>query len=91
MAAGVITAAGRLNIKLPDQLSVAGFDDNDVAKLVWPPLTTVRQPLNDKARMAVEMLINSFGKEAEAQMVQLPVELIVRESTGPVPAVSDKA
>ena len=45
MAAGVIAVAHGMNLKLPDELSVAGFDDTPIAATLWPPLTTIHQPI----------------------------------------------
>jgi LacI family transcriptional regulator len=86
MALGVLAAAQRLGLAVPDDLSIAGFDDSAAAGLVWPPLTTVRQPMDEMARVAVEMLIAANRHEAEAASEQgmhrvLPHELVVRDST----------
>ena len=57
MALGVLAAAQRLGLTVPGDLSIAGFDDSNAASLVWPSLTTVRQPMDEMARVAVETLI----------------------------------
>ncbi|MDR7273110.1 LacI family transcriptional regulator [Pelomonas saccharophila] len=87
MALGVLAAAQRLGLAVPNELSVAGFDDSPTAALVWPPLTTVRQPVAEMARTAVEMLVSvqrpdmaSASDEADLHKV-LPHELVVRDST----------
>jgi LacI family transcriptional regulator len=80
MAAAVLAASQRFNLKVPQQLSVAGFDDSLVAQVVWPRLTTCRQPIREMAEAAVSMLIQ--GANAEAPMERhLDHELVVREST----------
>ncbi len=56
MAAGALFAAHQLDITVPQQLSIAGFDDTPVSGIVWPPLTTVHQPLQDMSQRAVEIL-----------------------------------
>ncbi len=84
MALGVLAAAQRLGLAVPSELSVAGFDDSPTAALVWPPLTTVRQPVAEMARTAVEMLVTGQRGEApdEADLHKvLPHELVVRDST----------
>ena len=83
MALGVLAAAQRLGLSVPGDLSITGFDDSSAAGLVWPPLTTVRQPMAAMARMAVEMLIGLSGKgDAEPELHRvLPHELVVRDST----------
>jgi LacI family transcriptional regulator len=84
MALGVLAAAHRLGVQVPGDLSVVGFDDSPAASLVWPGLTTVRQPLREMAAAAVDMLIarplQSAAPAAPASRV-LPHELVVRAST----------
>ncbi|HEY0957124.1 MAG TPA: LacI family DNA-binding transcriptional regulator [Roseateles sp.] len=87
MALGVLAAAHRLGLSVPNELSVAGFDDSPTAALVWPPLTTVRQPVAEMARTAVEMLVGASRADAVAPVDDadlhkvLAHELIVRDST----------
>ncbi|MBZ9649111.1 LacI family DNA-binding transcriptional regulator [Sphingobium sp. 3R8] len=82
MAAGVFAAAGQLNIKIPDMLSVVGFDDSWIAKSVWPSLTTLHQPIEEMAYEAVEMLI--AAKQGRSFLApRHNVSFIVRGSTGP--------
>jgi LacI family transcriptional regulator len=57
MAVGVLHAANARGIRVPDQVSIVGFDDTELARFSWPPLTTVRQPLEQMAHTAVEQLI----------------------------------
>jgi LacI family transcriptional regulator len=84
MAAGVIRAADRLNIRIPEQLSVAGFDDIALARLVHPALTTIRQPLAAMADRAAAAIIE--GDASQHGTIVVPAELQIRESTGPAPA-----
>lgn len=87
MAAGVIRVADRLGIAVPGQLSVAGFDDIALARLVYPALTTIRQPLGVMADRAIAEIIAaaSAGTEPRGDII-IPAELQIRESTGPAPA-----
>ena len=78
MAAGVLNIANQHGIRVPDQLSIAGFDDTDLASLVWPPLTTVRQPIRAMAEKAAELLFSGT-----VEQVVLPSDLIERASTAP--------
>ena len=78
MAAGVLAAAHRLSVSIPAQLSVAGFDDTDLAQVVWPPLTTIRQPVQALGYAAADLL---FQLPDKVEQRLLPHELIVREST----------
>jgi LacI family transcriptional regulator len=84
MALGVLTTAQRQGIAVPAELSIVGFDDSPSATLVWPPLTTVRQPVEDMARMAVDLLVvapSSGAAASEPAERVLPYQLVVRDST----------
>ncbi|RZJ11844.1 MAG: LacI family DNA-binding transcriptional regulator [Rubrivivax sp.] len=88
MALGVLAAAHRLGLNVPTELSVTGFDDSPTAALVWPPLTTVRQPVVEMARAAVEMLVSGHKPDPAVAAVEdgdlhkvLMHELVVRDST----------
>ncbi|SDK72804.1 LacI family DNA-binding transcriptional regulator [Nonomuraea jiangxiensis] len=86
MAVGALWAAAERGLRVPGDLSVAGFDDIDVATATSPPLTTVRQPLAEMGRMGVTLLMRLLGRHTlEALHVSLGTELVVRGSTGPVP------
>lgn len=80
IAAGVLAAAHRKGISVPDQLSVAGFDDTDLAQVVWPSLTTIRQPIYDLGYAAADLLLD-FEETVERRL--LAHELVVRGSTAP--------
>jgi LacI family transcriptional regulator len=84
MALGALTAAQRLGIAVPADLAIVGFDDSRAATLVWPELTTVRQPLAEMALAAVDLLLSGearldAGRPAPVRV--LPHEVIVRGST----------
>ncbi|MFZ5694288.1 MAG: LacI family DNA-binding transcriptional regulator [Pseudomonadota bacterium] len=81
MATGVISCALGRRIAIPEKLSVCGFDDSPVASLIWPPLTTINQPLSEMVHAAVQQLIRPRSN----RRVELDLGLIVRQSTGPVP------
>ena len=86
MALGVLAAAQRLGLTVPGDLSIAGFDDSPASSLVWPALTTVRQPIAQMARVAVDMLIAANRSDTEPAVAQtlqhvLAHELVVRDST----------
>ena len=86
MAVGVIRVADRLGIKIPDELSVAGFDDIVLARQVLPTLTTVKQPLAEMAEVAAKLLLAGRSKEDLTTGTKVvPSELKIRESTGPAP------
>ena len=78
MAAGVLYAAHARGIKVPDELSVAGYDDTPLSRQTWPKLTTLRQPIRDMAYAAVEQLVS---REPQARVRTLGYEIVVRDST----------
>jgi DNA-binding LacI/PurR family transcriptional regulator len=81
LAIGALAAASRLGLGVPDDVSIAGFDDIDAAADTDPPLTTVRQPLRERGRRAGELVIELLDGRRPRQ-VRLPTELVVRGSTG---------
>ena len=86
LAAGVIRAADRLGIKVPQQVSVTGCDDITLAQQVYPALTTIRQPLARMAERATLALIDkSRPLSARKGTETVPGELQFRGSTGPAP------
>ena len=81
-AFGLYEAARQRGLRVPQDLSVVGFDDLPVARWVSPPLTTVRQPLAEMGRAAAQMLDGLIdGLPLRTNRVELSTELIVREST----------
>jgi DNA-binding LacI/PurR family transcriptional regulator len=84
-AIGVLEAARALGIDVPEQLSVVGFDDIEVAAYVG--LTTVRQPLVESGRRGAQLLLDMLGRGPVKPLRELlPLELVVRGTTGPAPA-----
>ena len=79
MAAGALAAAHRRGLSLPEDLSVAGFGDDALAGYVWPPLTTIRQPVRKLAWAAADLLL--APEDAPAEQRELGYDLIVRGST----------
>lgn len=86
-AYGVYLAARERGLRIPEDLSVVGFNDVDLCQWVTPNLTTVRQPLEGMAVEATRLLVAlSRGETIANRRVQLASELVVRDSTGPAPA-----
>ncbi|MFL9966689.1 substrate-binding domain-containing protein [Paraburkholderia sediminicola] len=89
MAAGVMHAAYASGLALPGDLSVAGFDDSDIARTIWPTLTTVHQPLLEMASTAVDALINQVKKpvgpkvESRLKNTVFQCNLVCRGSVAP--------
>ena len=85
-AVGAMRAASERGLRVPEDVSITGFDDIDLARATVPMLTTVRQPLQEMGRMAVSFLMRVLERhDHEALHIELATELIVRGSTGPVP------
>ena len=85
MALGVMWAALRSGLSVPGDVSVAGFDDSEPARMAWPQLTTIRQPIAEMSAAAVDLLIEANAKGRGSRPVasrQLDYALIERGSTG---------
>jgi LacI family transcriptional regulator len=82
MAVGALHAARARGLRLPDDLSVVGFDDTPEAEAAYPGLTTVYQPLKELGRMAVSLLVGLMDQhQLEPLHVELATRLVVRSST----------
>ncbi|MGN9844453.1 LacI family DNA-binding transcriptional regulator [Nonomuraea sp. H19] len=83
-AMGVYRAAHELGLRIPDDLSVIGFDDLPTIRWMIPPLTTIRQPLTEMAATAAAMLVKlAQGDPPPQSRVELGTDLVVRSSTAP--------
>ncbi|NUO99922.1 MAG: LacI family DNA-binding transcriptional regulator [Nonomuraea sp.] len=81
-AVGVYQAIGEAGLRVPHDLSVVGFDDLPMAKRLFPPLTTIRQPLTDMAAAATRMLVDlARGDSLPQDRLELATKLIIRDST----------
>lgn len=85
MAAAVVAVAHRLGLDVPSDLTVTGFDDTALATTIWPELTTVRQPISEMARKAVQLLVRRICAIHEEQpleplQITLDFELVRRQS-----------
>lgn len=90
LAAGVLRAAEDAGLRVPEDLSVIGFDDVPLAGRLRPALTTVRQDAAEKGRLTAALLAATVarhraGEPPEIEHVVLPTELVVRDSTAPPP------
>lgn len=86
MAAATVATAHARQLDVPRDLTVCGFDDTPLATTIWPALTTIRQPISDMARAAVDMLVQRLrGKQGEdvAAHTLLAYDLIRRQSDAP--------
>ena len=83
-ALGVLRAARELGLRVPQDLSVVGYDDLPVTEWIGPPLTTIHQPLYEMAATATRMVLGMARGEAPANpRIELGTELVIRESTAP--------
>jgi LacI family transcriptional regulator len=82
LALGAMQAAASLGLRVPDDVSIVGFDDTAEAQIVTPRLTTVHQPLAEIGRLAVSLLTRLLeGQRVEALHVELETTLVLRDST----------
>jgi len=77
MAAGLLQVAHERNWRIPEQLSIAGFDDTPLSRTVWPPLTTVHQPIRHMALRATQLLLERIGAEDDADVGERPPRIEV--------------
>jgi LacI family transcriptional regulator len=80
-ALGAMTALREAGHKVPEDVSIMGFDDIEFASIAYPPLTTIRQPLQEMGATAAELLIRKIANDETAQNICVSPELIVRSST----------
>ena len=86
LARGAIEAARSLGISVPEDLSIVGFDDTEIARIASPPLTTVRQPLQEMGAVALRTVLRMLaGEKVDSNHVELATELVVRASTAAAP------
>jgi DNA-binding LacI/PurR family transcriptional regulator len=86
-ALGTYRAARERGLRVPEDLSVVGFDDLPFAEWIGPKLTTVRQPLAEMTALAARMVLQLLdGERPDIHQVELATRLVIRESTAPLPA-----
>lgn len=87
LAIGALSGAADCGVRVPEDVSIAGFDDIPLARFVVPPLTTVKMPIQEMARIAVSKAISDIHASTPASARHLAnLSLIPRGSTGPVPS-----
>ena len=86
LALGVYAAAREHGLRVPDDISVVGFDDTTMAPLATPALTTVRQPLEDMGSSAVRTVLDLEADRPATGPIRITTSLTIRESTAPPPA-----
>ena len=92
MALGLSEAARRAGVSMPQQVSLVGFDDDPFAKTMNPPLTSIRQPLEEMGAKACELLANAMsGKGAAKAHAEVPFQLVERASVAQAPVAASPA
>jgi len=83
VAAGIISEATRHGYRVPEQLAVVGFDNQEVTELMQPNITTVHQPVEKMARKALEVMVEKIQTKQyqQREVYEFPLQLIIREST----------
>jgi LacI family transcriptional regulator len=85
MAMGAMDAIRHRGLRIPDDISIIGFDNIPQSAMVFPALTTVHQPLEQMGRVATQMLLDMLGQpEFKVRQIDLPTELVERASCAPV-------
>ena len=83
VAVGALRAATDAGLRVPDDVTIVGFDDSDLSRATTPELTTVRQPLAELGRVAVKQLLRVVDRQpVDARHVELAMTLVVRGSSG---------
>ena len=85
MALGAMGALREQGVKVPEQIAVVGFDDIEAARFVFPPLTTVHQPLFDQGREAVRIVLEQLRDPGIPELARRHTELVTRSSCGCLP------
>jgi len=85
MAIGAIQAAHTQGLKIPEDISITGFDDISYSRYCAPPLTTIAQPSDDMGAAAVDTLLRMINDESPPDDERVfPFDFVIRQSTGPV-------
>ena len=83
LATGAISRANEMGIRVPEEVSVTGFDDIDLAEVIQPKLTTVHVPHRRMGQAAARILLEVISGEGEGQSLELETEIVIRESLAP--------
>lgn len=85
MAVGAMKAAQEASLKVPDDISIIGFDNSEFCKYVTPELTTVKKPIREMSEKGAEKLMDILsGKEVQGETIYIPTKLIIRKSVSSI-------
>lgn len=92
MTIGALRAVRDMGLRIPDQVSVIGFDDHEFANLLTPPLTVVNRPMAEQGTLAMRLLLNRLAAPSETQARHLVLEtnLTIRQSCTAVPPLKEE-
>ena len=85
LAVGALRQARAMGLRVPQDISITGFDDIELAQIAEPPLTTVHVPHRDMGRMAAQMLVAQLENGTAPKPTVLPTRVVRRGSLGPAP------
>lgn len=80
LGVGLIKGLHRLGVRIPEDISVVGFDDLDLAQISVPSLTTIGQDISEKGKAAVQIIMDAIGGHPEKQENIMPIHLVIRDS-----------
>ena len=83
IAPGVCRAVLETGKRIPDDISVAGYDGIEMGEYYNPKLTTIKQPVEEIAKKTIRLLLDVIGGRKDHQQIIFPAELVARDSTGP--------
>jgi DNA-binding LacI/PurR family transcriptional regulator len=78
----MLNAAAQLGVKVPDDITIVGYDDQNIASMAYPPLTTIRQDFKGMGMQAAQLLLERIkDPNKKSSTIRLPVELVKRQSS----------
>lgn len=86
MATGAYVAVRKAGLRIPEDISIVGFDDTPIACRLWPALTTVRLPIREMGRAAAALLLEQAAGAEREDVISFTPEIVVRESTSAAPS-----
>jgi LacI family transcriptional regulator len=85
MATGAYVAVRKAGLRIPEDVSIVGFDDTPIAGRLWPALTTVRLPIREMGQAAARLLLAQAAGAVREDVISFTPEIVVRESTAAPP------